>query len=186
MKRRTNHLASLRLLLCCLIGLSSLWVKGATAVTIGDLKYNLDGNKAYVTGIVSGVTSVVIPEKVSYNDQEYSVTSIQRDAFKGCSSLTELTISNSVTSIGNCAFNGCTGLKKLIIEDGESKLTLDCSSYYYEGEGKGLFYDCPLESIYIGRELSYYSDKAHGYSPFYSKKKLTSLTIGNSVTSISE
>ena len=51
--------------------------------------------------------SVVIPEKVTYNGKEYSVTSIGERAFYECSGLTSVTIPNSVTSIGSGAFYGC-------------------------------------------------------------------------------
>ena len=47
-----------------------------------------------------------------------------------------------------------------------------------------MFYDCPLETLYLGRNLSYNTDSYYGYSPFYNKSTLTSVTIGNSVTSI--
>ncbi|MBQ3355563.1 MAG: leucine-rich repeat domain-containing protein [Oscillospiraceae bacterium] len=47
------------------------------------------------------ITDLVIPD---------CVTSIQNDAFYGCSSLTSVTIPGSVTSIGNYAFQNCTGL----------------------------------------------------------------------------
>ena len=47
----------------------------------------------------SGVTSITIPEKVTYNSTEYSVTSIGNDAFFYCYSLTSITIPNSVTTI---------------------------------------------------------------------------------------
>ena len=47
----------------------------------------------------SGFTSITIPEKVTYNATEYSVTSIGQSAFYDCSSLTSITIPNSVTTI---------------------------------------------------------------------------------------
>ena len=61
--------------------------------------------------------SVVIPEKVTYNSKEYSVTSIGAYAFRDCSGLTSVTIPNSVTSIGEHAFSGCSGLTAVHITD---------------------------------------------------------------------
>ena len=103
---------------------------------------------------------------------------IGEGAFKDCSTLTSITIPNSVTSIGNSAFNGCTSLKSVRFEDGESSLSLG-----YNDEYHGLFYYCPLKTLYLGRNLSYDSGLSYGYSPFYNKR-LTSVTIGNSVTRI--
>ena len=118
----------------------------------------------------SGLISFTVPE---------SVTSIGEYAFSGCSSLTSITIPEGVTSIGNYTFDNCTALKKVIIEDGSSTLSLG-----YNGSSQGLFYDCPLEEVYLGRNLSYNSGSSYGYSPFYNKGKLTTLTIGDNVTSI--
>ena len=112
----------------------------------------------------SGLSSVAIPN---------SVTEIGNYAFSGCTGLTSVTIPGSVTGIGNYAFSGCTILTTLKIEDGESTLTLGDN-----WSSEALFSDCPLETVYMGRTLSY------RYSPFGNQTKLTSLTIGDKVTEI--
>ena len=65
-----------------------------TACVTNDGVIYIDSNPKYYSG------DVVIPEKISYEEVEYSVTSIDNSAFSGCSSLTSITIPNSVTSIG--------------------------------------------------------------------------------------
>ena len=143
---------------------------GLTSVTIGNSVTEIG---RYAFSGCSGLTEVTIPN---------SVTVIGGEAFKGCSGLTSIDIPNSVTSIGNSAFNGCLSLKELTIEDGEETLSL---GYKYSTK-KGLFSDCPLEKLYLGRNLYYDSSRSSGYSPFYNQTKLTSVTIGNCVTSIGE
>ena len=171
--------------MCFLIGLSSL---STYAETVGDLNYSLDKKtaKASVTGLSSSETSTLaIPSTIEYDGIEFTVTSIGNRAFENYYGLTEIIIPNSITSIGEYAFNGCSGIKSLILEEGEEELSLGYN-YYSSYLGKGLFYDCPLENVYIGRNLSYYSSSSSGYSPFYNKTMLTELTIVNSVTSIND
>ena len=177
-------------------------------------KYS-DGKTAFVTykdtSFNSYSGSVVIPSTVTYSGTTYSVTNIGDDAFENCSGLktviipnsvtsigkfafnyciglTSVTIGNSVTSIGNCAFDNCSGLKQLTIQDGTSTLSLGYNSKSSSSSsvGEGLFYDSPLERVYLGRDLSYDTSKSCGYSPFYGKSTIKELTIGNSVTSIVE
>ncbi len=112
-----------------------------------------------------------------------SVESIGVSAFYNCDDIESLVIPGSVTSIGNDAFRGCKSLKELRLEDGTETLSLGYYSYS-SYTNYGLFYDCPLETLYLGRNLSYKTDSKYGYSPFYDKGTLTSLTIGNCVTSI--
>ena len=160
---------------------------GLTSVTIGNSVTSI-GNYAFRD--CTGLTNVTIPNSVtSIGESAFSncsrlisitignsVTSIGDYAFSYCTGLTSVTIPNSVTSIGEAAFRGCKGIKKIRFEDGCETLALG----YNENYSEGLFYDCPLDTLYLGRNLSYESN----YSPFYDKTTLTSVTIGNSVTSI--
>ena len=79
-------------------------VASADAVEINGIYYNLVSKikEAEVTTSYPNeyTGSVVIPEKVTYENVEYSVTSIGSPAFANCSGLTSVTIPNSVTTIG--------------------------------------------------------------------------------------
>ena len=168
-----------------------------TSVTNGNSVVSIDNDAFYNTAWYNNQAEGVIylgkalykykgtmSDNTSINIKVGTI-SISSDAFNGCTGLTSVTIPNSVTSIGDYAFNNCSTLAELIIEDGKEPLSLGCNYYNsYSGQGKGQFYDCPLEKLYLGRNLSYELGKDYGYSPFYNKSKLKSVTIGSSVTSI--
>lgn len=70
---------------------------------------------------------IVIPESVTYGSKTYPVTSIGSEAFKGCTSLSSITIPNSVTSIGSYAFSSCSGLTSVTI--GNSVTSIGYSAF---------------------------------------------------------
>ena len=132
----------------------------------------------------SGLSSISLPD---------GLTSIGSSAFSGCSGLSSISIPGSVNSIGNSAFDDCNGLKTLRIEDGSDELNLGYNKYVgkYDSNwglsvAEGLFYDCPLESLYLGRDLKYDASEYAGFSPFYSKTTLKTLNFGDAVTSIGD
>lgn len=57
-----------------------------------------------------GLTTITIPESVTYNNKTYPVIRIGGASFNSCKGLTSITIPESVTSIGTDAFKGCDNL----------------------------------------------------------------------------
>ena len=109
-----------------------------------------------------------------------SVKSIRAYAFSGCSSLPSLTIPKSVTSIGNYALQGCSSLSEVIMEEEASELSLGSNG------ASPLFSACPLDRVYIGRNISYPTSSINGYSPFYRNTKLRNIHITDKETEISD
>ena len=152
----------------------------------------------------SSLTNIEIPSNVKeiYGgafDNCSSLTNVQLSngltvinwgAFRDCSSLTSIKIPNSVTMIHYNAFGNCSKLKTLIFEDGQNEIRLG------DPEEIGLktppFHNCPLENIYLGRDLNYdkygFEEGGSGkpLSPFYGMNSLLSVTIGNTVNRINE
>ena len=82
------------------------------------------GNKNYVS--VNGILynkdrTTIICYPAGKKDKNYTiidgVTSIDWEAFSGCTNLTSITIPNSVTEIGNYAFEGSINLTSITISD---------------------------------------------------------------------
>ena len=136
---------------------------------------------------------VVIPEKVTYNSKEYSVTSIGSYAFRSCSELKSVTIPNSVTSIGQSTFSTCSNLLYINIPNtvtniggyafyGCSGMTSIIIPNSISSINKSVFEGCSgLMNIIIPNSVT-----SIGKYAFRSCSGLRSITIPNSVTSIGD
>ncbi|MDR0871876.1 MAG: leucine-rich repeat protein [Prevotellaceae bacterium] len=106
-----------------------------------------------------------------------SLTTIGDYAFYGCENVPSVFIPASVATIANSAFINCKKLKTVTIQDGTTILVFSGNT------NNPCFYNCPIETLYLGRNLN-----CPGYSnaPFMSNISLKNLTIGSSVTSIGD
>ena len=88
--------------------------KCGTKVYTLSFRLSDDGQSYTITFANSSISGDInIPS--TYNGKP--VTSIGKEVFINCTSLTSITIPDSVTTIGDYAFYGCTGLTSIVIPD---------------------------------------------------------------------
>ena len=80
--------------------------------------------------------NLIIPDKVSFENETYSVVSIAADAFKNCNKFTSVELPASIEQIGDYAFSGCA------ITSVEIPASV-------ENIGSGVFSGCAITSVEI-------------------------------------
>lgn len=114
------------------------------------------------------ITSSEVPESVVSGSIGDCVTSIGDSAFRYCTRLSSITLSNSIITIDEWAFHSCTGLTSVNIPTGVTSI------------GGGAFQSCySLTNLIIPDSVT-----DIGAFVFTGCQSLTSVTIGSGVTSI--
>ena len=126
-----------------------------------------------------------------------TITRLGISSFQKCVSLKEITLPVATTNVMYNAFKGCQSLQNVTMDDGVEQLTLaynaDKLKIKYQtnlveidGDGLPLFEDCPLNKVYIGRNIFYGTSEREGYSPFYRNTSLREVEITDQETEIGE
>ncbi|MBP5629056.1 MAG: leucine-rich repeat protein [Bacteroidaceae bacterium] len=160
-----------KLSLTALLLVGQVCTFAATSFTVDGMRYTTTSDsEVKVVKLSSGYYTgdIVIPSTVTYNDETYTVTSIDA-AFNGSSNLTSVVIPNTVTSLGSYAFGSCSKLTSITIPNSVTSI------------GGYAFYQCgKLESVTLSSSLTSIGTYAFGKCT-----KLMSIDIPNSVTTIS-
>ena len=161
-------------------GITYIYQDGTPNVSVGPGSY---GSLSYVN----------IPNTVVINSKTYNVTSVEKEAFKNCTSLKEVILPSSIKTVGTDAFAGCSGLLK-------SAYPETLSNPFPYGDAirfpvscvlqDGIIYDSQKTKIYfvsvktkgefsVPSTVKAISDKA-----FINCNDLNTISIGNSITDI--
>jgi len=136
--------------------------------------------------------NIVIPDRVQYAGEIYSVTGIGQYAFDSCERLKSIVLPISITDIGIMAFNHCTSLKSIIIPKNVKSLGFcafqTCTSLTsvvipnsLKRIGNFAFNGCGVTSINIPNSV-----KEIGEYAFAANNKLTHVVIPNGVEIIAK
>jgi hypothetical protein len=120
---------------------------------------------------------IVIPEVVTYNDTEYTVTAIGDRAFRNCVDLQSVTLPESVTMIGDYAFLWCTNLQSVTIPGSVTTIRdyafMECSNLSS--------FTCTSEVLILGSSV--FDDiTATAYVPIASADLYEGLDWGGDIT----
>lgn len=147
----------------------------ALSANAADKTYNINGILYSVLDETQGTAMVyeaanpetlsgdiVLPEKVTLDGKEYTLTEIDGTAFKDCAKITSMTLPSTITAIGLQAFNGCRAMKSCNLQD--TKITnLKVSTFLYCSS---------LETITIPATVTEY-----GLNPFMETLSLKEIKV---------
>ncbi|OHT14689.1 hypothetical protein TRFO_14868 [Tritrichomonas foetus] len=101
-------------------------------------QYNQTDLTAGVTGLIeSTISNLLIPSQISYNDQTYTITSINYGAFDSNTIIHTVEIPFSVLTIHDFAFYSCVNLQNIIFDDESQLTTIGSNAFALCSSAKG-------------------------------------------------
>lgn len=105
---------------------------------------------------------------------EYTATKLGADVLSGKSLISGVVIPASIREIEEGAFKGCSSLTDVTFEDGKNTLLIGHHGTGDDWHYFGAFHDAPLARLYLGRILR----RLEGEAPFEGKTSLKSVEFG--------
>lgn len=122
--------------------------KKGDMVTIGNFIYKISSyseKRVRVMGLVNDrVTTVTVPNTVTFGGRKYQVTCINANAFRSNKYITKVTLGTKMRSIEHYAFYNCTKLKTLVIK---SKVLVNISNYAFKKTKTSMKVYVPTKSL---------------------------------------
>lgn len=132
--------------------------------------FKLVSSGAQIIAADKNAKELVVDDFVIQNGNNYLVTSIADEAFKGYSNLVSIKLPKAITTIGMNAFENCTALNSIEIPEGVTTIS------------HALFYGCTaLTTCKLPSTLNEIDDAA-----FSGCTALTAIAIPNTVTSVGD
>jgi hypothetical protein len=139
---------------------------------VGDYKYKVEDDKELTVAISAANTDIagdlVLPSKVVYDGDEYTVIIVDGGGFRSCAEITSVVIPNSVIEIRGSAFKWCSKLTSVTIPGHITKIPNQCFNQCYN-----------LEELTIPSGVTLIE-----YDAFKACEKLSPLTVSDSATRI--
>ena len=165
-------------LFLALVATTSLWaydfrIDGICYKILKGDEVEVTFQEAYSYDNYLDLVTAHIPSTIEYSGVTYRITSINSKAFKGCRTLTSITIPEHIKSIGERAFSECTSLTSVIWN---AKKCADFNDNW----------DYPFRDVNSQITSFIFGDSVEHIPAFLCclMNNLTSITLPNSVTSI--
>lgn len=124
------------------------------------IEYRLDGVEATVVSYGGSATDLAIPVKISTDTGTYYVVAIDRDAFRGNSTLNTVFVPLSVKVIGAGAFMECTSLKSINVDPSNAIYDTISGSLFSEGGASLIQVPGAATSLNIPKQTSHIYKRA--------------------------
>lgn len=168
-------------LIAC-VGLITPQAASAYDFKVNGLYYEILSEENKTVELVSSsndLSTITIPEHITYRGVKYTVTSIGSHAMNWCSSLTKVKIPSTVTRIGDWVFWGSSKLKTIVVDENNPRFCSIDGALYSKDKTTLLNCPCAAKTFDIPTTVT-----TIGVGAFGSCYELTSVTLHEGITTI--